>query len=108
PVQIIGQPLPAAQVNVANAATRAAVDIVLAAHDIVAHYDPDDPMYTGSWYVVTRGRTVGIFRRQSPASTATLGFSGQNWSRARSYQQAELEFYDCALHGGVTNQPTGF
>ncbi len=44
--------------------TREQADAYLATQGIVAHYDPDEPGYTGRWYVVTRGRTVGVFRNQ--------------------------------------------
>ncbi len=36
----------------------------LDARGITAHYDLDDPNYLGYWYLVTRGRRVGVFRSQ--------------------------------------------
>ncbi|TFK80005.1 hypothetical protein K466DRAFT_605692 [Polyporus arcularius HHB13444] len=93
------QPLPAGN-------RRVLVDAHLATNGIVAHYDPNDPTFTGRWYVVTRGRIVGVFRRQGPASHAVNGFAGQNWFHARPYDEACEAFYDCALAGAVSNQPS--
>ena len=45
-------------------ATRTLVNAHLAQYDIFPHYDPNDPTHIGPWYVVTRGRTVGVFRDQ--------------------------------------------
>ncbi len=41
------------------------------------------------------------------AGGATLGFSGQNWFKARTYDIAVEAFYQSVVAGGVTDQPTG-
>ena len=45
-------------------ATRTLVNAHLAQYNILPHYDPNDPTHIGPWYVVTRGRTVGVFQDQ--------------------------------------------
>ncbi|RDX41716.1 hypothetical protein OH76DRAFT_1489282 [Lentinus brumalis] len=100
----VAQPAPALVVQV-DAATRAAVDARLAMVNIVANYDPNEPLFAGYWYIVTRGRTVGLFRQQATANAVTMAFSGHNWTRIRGYENALRAFYDCALKGGVTDQP---
>ena len=42
---------------------------------------------------------------RSAASAATLGFSGQTWSRAGTYALAEQKFYESAMQGEVSDQP---
>lgn len=62
--QPAAQVQPTAAAQAAAAAMRANVDAALGPYNIVPRYDHDDPTYLGSWYVVTRGRTVGVFRHQ--------------------------------------------
>ncbi|KAI0693245.1 hypothetical protein C8T65DRAFT_744787 [Cerioporus squamosus] len=73
--------------------TGAQVAAILAEQNIVAHYDANDPMFTGKWYVVTRGKTVGVFRNQGTANATTNGFGGQNWFRVKPYESALDAFY---------------
>ncbi|KAI0685038.1 hypothetical protein C8T65DRAFT_748291 [Cerioporus squamosus] len=91
--------LPAGQAQVPPN-QRAQADARLAQNNVVAHYDPNDPMFTGKWYVVTRGRTVSVFRHQGPANTSVNGFRGQNRFHAKPYEAACKEFYSCVFVDG--------
>ncbi len=42
---------------------------------------------------------------RADAGAATVGFSGQNWTRRRNYDAALAAFYTSAVKGNVTDRP---